>query len=140
MIFLPVDESIEPIKKGIVDAHPTYGSIEVRGAGRLVIQALQRTAWVSEMLSPPASGVLALTAISPFRPRRWRGALLPREARVRFDVLDPEKRPVSASPDARENRDVVSVEIQEDREIEMRLLFDPERNLEERILNEQFRP
>ena len=55
-------------------------------------------------------------------------------------MLDPEKRPVSASPDARETRDVVAVEIQEDREIEMRLLFDPERNLEERILNEQFRP
>jgi len=89
---------------------------------------------------PLSAGVLALTAISPFRPRRWRGALLPREARVRFEVLDPVKRPVSVSPDARETRDVVSVEIREDRKIEMRLLFDPERNLEERILNEQFRP
>ena len=89
---------------------------------------------------PLSAGVLALTAISPFRPRRWRGALLPRDARVRFDVLDPEKRPVSASPDARETRDVVRVEIREDRGIEMRLLFDPERNLEERILTEQFRP
>ena len=89
---------------------------------------------------PLSAGVLALTAISPFRPRRWRGALLPRDARVRFDVLDPEKRPVSASPDARETRDVVRVEVHEDRSIEMRLLFDPERNLEERILNEQFRP
>ena len=89
---------------------------------------------------PLSAGVLALTAISPFRPRRWRGALLPRNARVRFDVLDPEKRPVSASPDARETRDVVKVEVQEDRDIEMRLLFDPERNLEERILSEQFRP
>ena len=89
---------------------------------------------------PLSAGVLALTAISPFRPRRWRGALLPRDARVRFDVLDPEKRPVSASPDARETRDVVRVEVHEDRGIEMRLLFDPERNLEERILNEQFRP
>ena len=89
---------------------------------------------------PLSAGVLALTAISPFRPRRWRGALLPRDARVRFDVLDPEKRPVSASPDARETRDVVRVEVQEDRDIAMHLLFDPERNLEERILNEQFRP
>lgn len=89
---------------------------------------------------PLSAGVLALTAISPFRPRRWRGALLPREARVRFDVLDPEKRPVSASPDARETRDVVTVEVREDRDLEMRLLFDPERNLEERILSEQFRP
>ena len=89
---------------------------------------------------PLSAGVLALTAISPFRPRRWRGALLPRGSRVRFDVLDPEKRPVSASPDARETRDVVAVEVREDRDIEMRLLFDPERNLEERILSEQFRP
>ena len=89
---------------------------------------------------PLSAGVLALTPISPFRPRRWRGALLPREARVCFDVLDPEKRPVSASPDARETRDVVRVEVREDRDIRMRLLFDPERNLEERILNEQFRP
>ena len=89
---------------------------------------------------PLSAGVLALTPISPFRPRRWRGALLPREAHVRFDVLDPEKRPVSASPDARETRDVVRVEVREERNIRMRLLFDPERNLEERILNEQFRP
>ena len=89
---------------------------------------------------PLSAGVLALTPISPFRPRRWRGALLPREARVCFDVLDPEKRPVSASPDARETRDVVRVEVREDRDLRMHLLFDPERNLEERILNEQFRP
>ena len=89
---------------------------------------------------PLSAGVLALTAISPFRPRRWRGALLPRGARVRFDVLDPEKRPVSASPDARETRDVLRVEVREDQDIAMRLLFDPERNLEERILSEQFRP
>ena len=89
---------------------------------------------------PLSAGVLALTTVSPFRPRRWRGALLPREARVRFEVLEPEKRPVSASPDARETLDVVRVEVREDREIEMHLLFDPERNLEERILNEQFRP
>ena len=84
--------------------------------------------------------MLALTPISPFRPRRWRGALLPRNARVRFDVLEPEKRPVSASPDAREIRNVTRVEVEEDRNIRMRLLFDPEHNLEERILSEQFRP
>ncbi len=89
---------------------------------------------------PLNAGVLALTPISPFRPRRWRGALLPREARVRIEVLDPDKRPVSASPDARETRGVVSVDVAEDRSIEMRLLFDPEHSLEERILNEQFRP
>ena len=89
---------------------------------------------------PLRAGVLALTPISPFRPRRWRGALLPRNARVRFDVLEPEKRPVSASPDAREIRNVTRVEVEEDRNIRMRLLFDPEHNLEERILSEQFRP
>ena len=89
---------------------------------------------------PLSAEVLALTPISPFRPRRWRGALLPRNARVRFEVLEPEKRPVSASPDAREIRNVARVEVEEDRRIEMRLLFDPEHNLEERILNEQFRP
>ena len=89
---------------------------------------------------PLRAGVLALTAISPFRPRRWRGALLPRDAKVRFEVLEPEKRPVSVSPDARETRDVVRVEVEEDRSIEMRLLFDPEHKLEDRILNEQFCP
>jgi NAD+ kinase len=86
------------------------------------------------------SQLLALTAISPFRPRRWRGALLPSRARFVIEVLDPRKRPVSAVADYTEVRDVVRVEIWEDRSRSLRLLFDPEHNLEERILKEQFIP
>ena len=89
---------------------------------------------------PLGSRVLALTAICPFRPRRWRGALLPHSAKVRFSILEPEKRPVSAVADYTEVRDVVEVEIVEDRKVSLILLFDPEHNLEERILKEQFVP
>jgi NAD+ kinase len=81
-----------------------------------------------------------LTAISPFRPRRWRGALLPSRSRFEIRVLDPAKRPVSAVADFTEVRDVVHVEVWEDRSLSSRLLFDPEHNLEERILKEQFVP
>ena len=84
------------------------------------------------------AGVLALTPISPFRPRRWRGALLPREASVRFEILDHFKRPVSATADATELRDISEVVVSEDLNITLKLLFDSEHNLEERILNEQF--
>lgn len=87
---------------------------------------------------PFGSGVLALTPISPFRPRRWRGALLPQNAKIEFDVIENRKRPVSAVADDTEVRDVVSVEIQQDRETGVSILFDPEHNLEERILKEQF--
>jgi NAD+ kinase len=83
---------------------------------------------------------LALTPISPFRPRRWRGALLPSRSRFRISVVDPDKRPVSAVADYTEIRDVVEVETWEDRAITLTLLFDPEHNLEERILKEQFVP
>jgi NAD+ kinase len=89
---------------------------------------------------PIGCGVLALTPISAFRPRRWRGALLPRSARVTFEVLDHYKRPVSAVADATEVRNVVEVVVEEDAQTDIRLLFDPEHNLEERILNEQFTP
>jgi len=87
---------------------------------------------------PLGSQLLALTPISPFRPRRWRGAILPAVTEVRFEILDPYKRPVSATADSHEVRDVVEVSIRESREQTMTLLFDPEHNLEERILNEQF--
>lgn len=87
---------------------------------------------------PLNAGVLALTPISAFRPRRWRGALLPREATVHFEILEPFKRPVSATADASEVRDVAEVTITEARDITLGLLFDPEHNLEERILSEQF--
>ncbi|MEN1928206.1 NAD kinase [Luteimonas sp. MJ250] len=87
---------------------------------------------------PLGSSVVALTPIAPFRPRRWRGALLKADTVVRFRVLDPYKRPVSATADSHEVRDVVEVTIQESRERTVTLLFDPEHNLEERILSEQF--
>ncbi|HLI20991.1 MAG TPA: NAD kinase [Stellaceae bacterium] len=87
---------------------------------------------------PLGAGVLALTPISAFRPRRWRGALLPHGARVRFDVLEADKRPVSATADFTEVRDVASVEICESADITLTMLFDPEHNLEERVLKEQF--
>ena len=87
---------------------------------------------------PLDSHLLALTPISPFRPRRWRGAILSAITEVKFEVLDPYKRPVSATADSQEMRDVVEVSIRESREKTMTLLFDPEHNLEERILNEQF--
>ncbi len=87
---------------------------------------------------PLEAGILALTPISAFRPRRWRGALLPRVARVDFEILNPPKRPVSAVADSFEVRDVVHVEVVEDREIGFQVLFDPEHGLEERILREQF--
>ncbi len=88
---------------------------------------------------PIGSDVLALTAMSAFRPRRWRGALLPKTAEVRFDVIDPGKRPVMADADSRSSvRDVVSVTVRSEPGIRHRLLFDPGHGLEERLINEQF--
>jgi NAD+ kinase len=89
---------------------------------------------------PAGASLLALTPISAFRPRRWRGALLPSKTRFRFKVSDPAKRPVSAVSDYTEIRDVVEVEVWEDRDITLTLMFDPEHNFEERILKEQFVP
>ena len=87
---------------------------------------------------PLGAGILALTPISAFRPRRWRGALLPHTAAVTFNVLEADKRPVSAVADNTEVRDVLEVTVREDRETTLKLLFDPEHNLEERVLKEQF--
>ena len=84
------------------------------------------------------SASLALTPISPFRPRRWSGAILPCSARVTFEVLDHYKRSVSATADAYEVRDIIRVDAFEDKSLELKLLFDPDHSLEERILNEQF--
>jgi NAD+ kinase len=89
---------------------------------------------------PLGADLLALTPISAFRPRRWRGALLPATAEVNIEIKEPRKRPVSAVADYTEVRDVQHVRIREDRDIVFTLLFDPEHNLEERILNEQFVP
>jgi NAD+ kinase len=82
--------------------------------------------------------VLALTPISAFRPRRWRGALLPQSSRVTFEILEADKRPVSAVADNFEVRDVVEVHISEDRGTQLAMLFDAGRSLEERVLAEQF--
>ena len=87
---------------------------------------------------PLGSGVLALTPISAFRPRRWRGAILSHSAKVVFEAHETEKRPVSAVADFTEVRNIAEVRVQEDRKITLHLLFDPEHNLEERILTEQF--
>jgi len=87
---------------------------------------------------PLNANLIALTPLAPFRPRLWRGALLNHEACVNFEVLNPEKRPVSAVADFTEIRNVVSVTINEQRKISLKLLFDPEHNLDERITKEQF--
>ena len=87
---------------------------------------------------PLGANLVALTPISPFRPRRWKGALVPDDLAIRFRVLDPEKRPVSAVADQREVRDVSTVEVRVDRALALTLLFDPEHALDERISLEQF--
>jgi NAD+ kinase len=87
---------------------------------------------------PIDADLLALTPISAFRPRRWRGALLSHKARARFEILESDKRPVSAVADDFEVRDVRSVEVAEDRSITMTMLFDQGHSLDERILAEQF--
>ena len=87
---------------------------------------------------PLGTDALALTPISPFRPRRWNGAILPGSAKVVFEILDHNKRAVSATADAHEVRNVVRVEAYEDKHTELKLMFDPDHSLEERILNEQF--
>jgi NAD+ kinase len=88
---------------------------------------------------PLKAKLLALTPISPFRPRRWRGALLPNKAHVKITVIESAKRPVSAVADHAEFRDVLSVSVREERTLGLKLLFDPGHALEERIVAEQFR-
>jgi NAD+ kinase len=87
---------------------------------------------------PLSANLLPLTPISAFRPRRWRGALLPSTAEVLFEVLEPDKRPTAAVADFTEVRDVISVAVSEDRSVSITVLFDPDRGLSERIIAEQF--
>ena len=87
---------------------------------------------------PINAPLLALTAISPFRPRRWRGALLPNRAKVTIEVMEADKRPVAAVADHDEVRSVRSVNISMDHNTSINMLFDPGHNLDERILREQF--
>src|SRR4029079_1131182 len=85
---------------------------------------------------PIDAPLLALTPISPFRPRRWRGALLPNDAKVRIEVLEPDKRPVSAVADHHETRGVLRVEVEKARNVELYMMFDPDHSLDERVLAE----
>jgi len=87
---------------------------------------------------PIDAALLAMTPLSQFRPRRWRGALLPHQAKIRVDILEPAKRPVSATADSFEVREVTRVDIAEDRSTSMTMLFDAGHSLDERILAEQF--
>ena len=87
---------------------------------------------------PIGANILALTAVAAFRPRRWRGALLPMDATISFEVLEPQKRPVSAVADSRDVKNVLRVDICIEPSISHALLFDPGHGLEERLLNEQF--
>ncbi|MBL8712668.1 MAG: NAD kinase [Alphaproteobacteria bacterium] len=89
---------------------------------------------------PLSAGILALTPISAFRPRRWRGALLPQSARLKLTIMEARNRPVSAVADFTEIRDVETVEVWQDTSVEISLLFDPEMNLDERMIKEQFMP
>ncbi len=87
---------------------------------------------------PLGANLMALTPLVPFRPRRWGGALLQHDATVNFSIIDPKKRPVNAVADFTEIQDVTEVAVSEQRKMGVTLLFDPEHNLEERIIKEQF--
>ncbi len=122
-----------------VDGRPRMAELVCDGA--LVCTPAGSTAYnysAHGPILPIGSDVLALTAMSAFRPRRWRGALLPKNATVRFDVLEPEKRPVMAEADAKSVMGVTSVEIHSEPSVAHRILFDPGHGLEERLINEQF--
>jgi NAD+ kinase len=114
---------------------------ELVADGVLVATPAGSTAYnlsVQGTIIPINASLLALTAISPFRPRRWRGALLPDKAKVTIEVQDADKRPVAAVADNDEVRSVRSVDISMDHSLSLNMLFDPGHNLDERILREQF--
>ena len=114
---------------------------ELVGDGVLVASPAGSTAYnysAHGPVLPLGSQTIALTPLAAYRPRRWRGAILKADTVVRFRVLDPVKRPVSVTADSHETRDVLEVSIVQSSTRSVSLLFDPEHNLEERILNEQF--
>ena len=114
---------------------------ELVGDGVLVATPAGSTAYnlsANGPILPLDSGMIALTPISPFRPRRWRGAILPDEMTIRLRVLEPSKRPVSAVADQKELRDIAEVSIEVAHDSELELLFDPGQSLAERIVAEQF--
>jgi NAD+ kinase len=123
----------------LVDEHERMP--ELIADGILVATPAGSTAYnlsVQGPILPINAALLAVTPISAFRPRRWRGALLPDTAYVTIEVLEGDKRPVAAVADHDEVRDVRRVEVLSDKTISMRMLFDPGHSLEERILREQF--
>ena len=114
---------------------------ELIADGLLVSTPAGSTAYnlsVQGPIIPITASLLALTPISPFRPRRWRGALLPDKAHVTIEVMDGDKRPVAAVADSDEVRSVRDVDIEMDHTVSINLLFDPGHSLDERILREQF--
>ncbi len=114
---------------------------EMVGDGIMVATPAGSTAYNASAggpIMPISANLLALTPLSPFRPRRWRGALLPRESSIYFEVLEAAKRPVSVVADFTEIRDVMSVAVTEHRQVPIQMLFDPEHHLEERLIHEQF--
>lgn len=111
------------------------------GDGMIVATAAGSTAYnlsAHGPIIPLGADLLAVTPVCPFRPRRWKGALVPRTAHVGFENLEPATRPLAATADFVEIFDVVSVEVSEDRSTTVELLFDPDHSLEERIIAEQF--
>ena len=128
---------VTPLVDG-VERIPQYS-----GDGILVATPAGSTAYnlsCNGPIIPLAAPLLALTPISPFRPRRWRGALLPDRAKFVVEVLEAEKRPVAAVADHIEVRDAKKVLIEMDRSIDLVMLHDPDHSLDERILSEQFGP
>lgn len=122
-----------------VDSHVRLE--ELSADGILIATPAGSTAYnlsVNGPILPLNAPLLALTPISAFRPRRWRGALLPDHARIQIDILDPENRPVSAVADHTEFRNVSQVHVSMDRTIDLVMLHDPGHGLDERILREQF--
>jgi NAD+ kinase len=114
---------------------------ELISDGVLVATSFGSTAYnfsVHGPIIPFGANVIALTPISPFRPRKWRGALLPSNSKVKFEIIDCNKRPTSATADYHEVRNIKIIEIYENKTISFKILFDPNHSLEERIINEQF--
>lgn len=126
-IRISIDDAVrmdEMIADGVLIATPAGSSAYNASVGGPII--------------PIRTEIIALTPISPFRPRRWRGALLPDRAAIRFDVLDSKKRPVGAVADFQRVKNVASVEVVRDKSRMVSLLFDPGHSLEDRLIKEQF--